>query len=136
MLLFAIDSNCPRAGDDMMIDHFVCLVQDTKFSVRYCDIDAILPIINDITRWMEQNPLVYLGNGGGCTLDGFGNKGPVLRIKCALRSGGDTSGENEIEANNVAAQVLLQADRIVRQHGAFLAVDKDVPLPASLASAS
>lgn len=87
---------------------------------------------------MEQNPSVHVGRNDGCSLQALGNKGPILRIKCSLIIGrNESDGETNQKYNrpsNVAAKVLLQAERIVRENSAFLAVDKDVSFPMPLSA--
>jgi small-conductance mechanosensitive channel len=99
---------------------------DTTITVRYCDVDATLPIMKEITRVLKTNPNLRQDVSCGCSLKEFSLLGPVLSIKCTLNR--DAASRKSLEF----AGIMLEAERVVRKHGAFLATQEVVPLPPTL----
>ena len=103
---------------------------DTTITVRYCDVDKVASIEEAATAWMKTHPDVFisLNMSCRCSLQGFDVRGPVLAIKATLKR------DAIPRKSKVTTEVLLKIERIVREHGAFLAVKEGVELPPSLSS--
>lgn len=99
---------------------------DTTITLRYKDIDLVPDIEKSATTWMASHPDMLPGSTCRCALEGFDSRGPVLSIKATLKR------EASSRRPQVVSTVLLRIERIVREHGAYLAMNSGVELPATL----
>ncbi|KAL4435614.1 hypothetical protein ABPG77_002577 [Micractinium sp. CCAP 211/92] len=93
------------------------LIEGT-ITLRYCDVDIVPEVERTMTEYLELHPNVDPAISPRCVLAEFSPAGPQLSFRALLHK--SAAGRQAF----IRADMLRQAERIVRQHGGFLAVEQ------------
>ncbi|PSC76963.1 mechanosensitive ion channel isoform A [Micractinium conductrix] len=101
---------------------------EATLTLRYCDVDALPAVEAAIGNYLDTHPLVDPAISSRCVLTEFTPLGPQLALRALLVK--SAAGRQAA----VRSELLREAERLVRQHGAYLATDCNASagLPAML----
>lgn len=99
---------------------------EMQIVLRYQDVDKVPAIADDVTEYLKSHSAVDSRVGGArCSLVGFSDRGPELLLKASL------TRIASAHASAIRQEMLLAAERIVRSHGALLAITDSLGNPVA-----
>lgn len=91
---------------------------EATVTLRYCDVDAVPAVERAVTEYLEAHPQVDPAISPRCVLAEFTPAGPQLAFRALLHK--SAAGRQAF----IRADMLRQAERIVRQQGGYLAIEQ------------
>ncbi len=96
---------------------------NTELIVRYKDIDKVAGIVAEIEEYLQTSSDLDSILSRGCHVKGISEKGVHLSLT------GTMAAHARGRRRAVYTELYLSAERIVRQHGAFLSAELGYELP-------